>query len=327
MVHIRLILALLATLPTFSLALLQTFQAHPRNYLAKGDGDFAGSIVSISLSDLTYPNTSVASPTAATGSDTETPKAPGTKTSSSGPYPAYMTTDTSLTGHTVFAPKSLPSGDLSLPFVAWGNGGCGLNTGQYEDYLVEVASWGYAVAAGGTPEGAGESARSQVQDMRSSVDWAMAGKAGKAAKYGNVDATKITTAGHSCGGLEAMSRVYHDERYKLRGGFMMFNIAISQDDRRYLLSEIKVPVAYFIGGKPDMGYLNSAKDYALLNAGLPKLRANLDTGHGCTYQATNGGEFCKAAVAYLEWQWRANETVKAVFFKIRSRRGSLVKDN
>lgn len=35
---------------------------------------------------------------------------------------------------------------------------------------------------------------------------------------------------------------------------MMFNIAIFQDDRRYLLSEIKVPVAYFIGGKPDMGY-------------------------------------------------------------------------
>jgi hypothetical protein len=35
---------------------------------------------------------------------------------------------------------------------------------------------------------------------------------------------------------------------------MMFNIAIFQDNRRYLLSEIKVPVAYFIGGKPDMGY-------------------------------------------------------------------------
>lgn len=35
---------------------------------------------------------------------------------------------------------------------------------------------------------------------------------------------------------------------------MMFNIAIFQDDRRYLLKEIKVPVAYFIGGKSDMGY-------------------------------------------------------------------------
>jgi hypothetical protein len=34
----------------------------------------------------------------------------------------------------------------------------------------------------------------------------------------------------------------------------MFDIAIFQDDRRYLLQEIKVPVAYFIGGPSDMGY-------------------------------------------------------------------------
>jgi hypothetical protein len=34
----------------------------------------------------------------------------------------------------------------------------------------------------------------------------------------------------------------------------MFNIAIFQDERRYLLQEIKVPVAWFVGGKNDMGY-------------------------------------------------------------------------
>lgn len=34
----------------------------------------------------------------------------------------------------------------------------------------------------------------------------------------------------------------------------MFNIAIFQNDRRYLLQEIKVPVAYLIGGSKDMGY-------------------------------------------------------------------------
>jgi len=124
----------------------------------------------------------------------------------------------------------------------------------------------------------------------------------------------------------------------------MFNIAIFQDDRRYLLQEIKVPVAYFIGGKSDMGYpsvslpsplqhlpsqltiIQSAKDYPLLNAGLPKLRANLDTGHGGTYSATNGGKFGKAAVAYLEWQWRDNATAKAIILDPASK-GSLVKDN
>lgn len=76
----------------------------------------------------------------------------------------------------------------------------------------------------------------------------------------------------------------------------------------------------------DLGCLQSAKDYALLNAGLPKLRANLDTGHGGTYSATNGGKFGKAAVAYLEWQWRDNATAKATILDPASPK-SLVKDN
>jgi dienelactone hydrolase len=116
--------------------------------------------------------------------------------------------------------------------------------------LVEIASWGYLVAADGTPTGSGfaQGQQSKVQDMRDSLDWAFAGK-GK--KYGNIDLTKVTTAGHSCGGLESYSNAYHDERVK---GVMLFNIAIFQDDRRYLLQEIKVPVLYLIGGSKDMGY-------------------------------------------------------------------------
>jgi hypothetical protein len=66
----------------------------------------------------------------------------------------------------------------------------------------------------------------------------------------------------------------------------------------------------------------SAKDYALLNAGLPKLRASLDTGHGGTFSATNGGKQGKAAVAYLEWQWRSNATAKSYILN-----GGLTKDN
>lgn len=73
---------------------------------------------------------------------------------------------------------------------------------------------------------------------------------------------------------------YHDERVKR---IILLDISIFQDDRRYLLSEIKVPVAWFVGGPKDMGYPNAEKDYALLNAGLPSYKASLDTGHGGTY--------------------------------------------
>lgn len=221
----------------------QSFNPAPGNFPAKGDGDYAGGIFSIPLSDLgKYTPGGVG-----TQPGSEAPKGNGQKTSGSGPYPAQMTTDPTLPGHTIFAPKIAPPSSVSLPFIAWGNGACTLNAGQYQNFLVEIASYGYVIAADGTPNG-GSSAQSKVQDMRDSLDWVMAGKA---SKYGNVDTTRITTAGHSCGGLEAMSTAYHDDRVKR---IMMFNIAIFQDDRRYLLQEIKVPVAYFIGGKNDMGY-------------------------------------------------------------------------
>ncbi|KAF2823545.1 hypothetical protein CC86DRAFT_457884 [Ophiobolus disseminans] len=307
----RMLFHLVSLVPAaFSIALPQTFKPSPSNFPAKGDGDYAGGIFSIPLSEL-------GKYAGAGGTGAEAPKGNGAKTSGSGPYPAIMLTDPTLPGHTIFAPKTPPADNLNLPFIAWGNGACTLYAGNYERLLVEIASYGYVIAADGNPtEGGSTSQQSKVQDMRDSLDWAFAGKA---KKYGNIDLTKVTTAGHSCGGLEAMSTAYHDERVRR---IIMFNIAIFQDDRRYLLQEIKVPVAYLIGGNKDMGYATSAKDYVLLNAGLPKLRANLDTGHGGTFQATNGGKQGKAAVAYLEWQWRDNATAKAYILN-----GGLAKDN
>lgn len=239
---IKIVLFPLLALAPFSVALHQTFKPAPSNFPAKADGDYAGGIFSIPLSEL--PKYAGAG-----GTGTESPKGAGAKTSGSGPYPAVMTTDSTLPGHTIFAPKTPPNGNLTLPFIAWGNGACMLNAGEYERLLVEIASYGYVIAADGSPTGSGNTGQqSKVQDMRDSLDWAFAGKA---AKYGNIDLTKVTTAGHSCGGLEAMSNAYHDARVKR---IIMFNIAIFQDDRRYLLQEIKVPVAYLVGGTKDMGY-------------------------------------------------------------------------
>ncbi|KAF3017745.1 hypothetical protein E8E14_005721 [Neopestalotiopsis sp. 37M] len=226
--------------------------------------------------------------------------------------------DSSLPNHTIYAPKTPPV-NLSLPFISWGNGGCASSSSTYRNFLTEIASHGYVIAADGPASGAGTS-QTKVQDQRDSLDWAFKGGADK---YGTINLENVTTAGHSCGGLEAMSTAYHDERVKR---IMMFDIAIFQDNRRYLLQEIKVPVAWFVGGPKDMGYPNAEKDYSMLNAGLPAFKASLDTGHGGTYAATNGGKFGRVAVAYLEWQYRGNATSKAVLLDPASR-GSLVSDH
>ncbi|KAK0625946.1 hypothetical protein B0T14DRAFT_89201 [Immersiella caudata] len=292
-----------------------TFVPRPGNFPKTGDDTIAGGIFCISLGDL---GTYLARAGNPGGSTSEAPRGAGQATSGSGPYPAQAFLDPALPKHTIFAPKVPPPNNVSLPLITWGNGGCGTDPNSFKNFLIEVASHGYVIAAVGRQGGIGQS-QTTVQNHRDGVDW---GYSGKASKYGNVNTTAITTMGQSCGGLEAMSTAYHDERVKR---IVMLNIAIFQDERRYLLQEINVPVAYFIGGKTDMGYPNAEKDYKLLNAGLPVYKANLDTGHGGTYSATNGGKFGKAVVNYLQWQWRGDAKAKAILLDANSA-GSLVSD-
>jgi hypothetical protein len=64
--------------------------------------------------------------------------------------------------------------------------------------------------------------------------------------------------------------------------------------------------------------IKAEKDYALLSPGVPAVMVSLDTGHVGTYIAPNGGKFAKAAVAFLEWQFRHNETAKRMFLDSKS---------
>jgi hypothetical protein len=180
-------------LSTLSLTTAQ-FVPSPGTFPATGDDANAGGILCIPLSAL--PTFTAQFPPSNTG--TESPKTAGSITSGSGPYPAQMITDSSLTSHTIYAPKTLPSGNLSMPFIAWANGACQTDGSYYRNFLTEIASWGYVIAADGAPSAAGAGGQSKVQDSRDSIVWATSGKA---AKYGNIDTTKIVTAGHSCGGL------------------------------------------------------------------------------------------------------------------------------
>jgi hypothetical protein len=264
--------ALLLSLLPLVLARPQTASNPPLP--AKGDGEYAGGIYSISLPDLV---TFIAK-YGGMGGGKESPSfmsmfgQKGTPIGS-GPYPAQILEDASIPNHTVYAPKVPPPAGVKMPFIAWGNGGCETSSAAYDNMLTNIASHGYVIVADGPRKGGsgqlgalqggaggslaalgelmkGPPPQSKVSDMRESIDWVMAGKA---AKYGDVDTTKVAAAGHSCGGLESYSTSYHDARIKL---LMLFNIGIFQDEKRYLLKEIKVPVAYWAGGPTDMGYLS-----------------------------------------------------------------------
>jgi hypothetical protein len=219
-----------------------------------GDCSISGGIFSIGfpMELMSY----LAKKGLAMGSGSEEPKTQGSASEKgSGPYPATMKVDPALPGHTIYAPATPPGVDM--PFLTWGNGACGTNPhgasgGQgafgtgYDNFLKEIASHGYVIAANGPMSGS----QSHNKDVLASLDWA---KGGGAKAYGKVDLSKIATMGHSCGGMEGMSVSYHNPDVKLT---LMFNIATFFDDKRFLLKELKAPVAWFVGNPTDMGYEN-----------------------------------------------------------------------
>jgi hypothetical protein len=155
------------------------------------------------------------------------------QTPGSGRYPARRLVDDSLPKHTVYAPKTPPQG-IKMPVIVFGTGGCRNVSTVFTNWLTEVASHGYLVIANGLPAkdtvdnpfdadrsalpkleegppkipamdlGRGGPPPTTVEQLKESIDWVLKGSA---AKYGDIDATKIAASGQSCGGLQV--RVSH----------------------------------------------------------------------------------------------------------------------
>jgi hypothetical protein len=64
------------------------------------------------------------------------------------------TTDTTLTDHAIYAPKTTPTG-LKLPVFVWGEGGCIADGTSFLAMLTEISSRGVLVLASGSPSGFG----------------------------------------------------------------------------------------------------------------------------------------------------------------------------
>ena len=84
--------------------------------------------------------------------------------------------------------------------------------------------------------------------------------------------------------------------------------------KRSILDEMHAPIAYFIGGESDIAYLNAEKDWqALQTLELAAINANMDVGHGATYQMPNGGPFARGPLAWLQWQLKGDAQARAMF--------------
>lgn len=261
-----------------------------------------------------------------------------------GPYPAVLAGDTSLPTHTLYRPGDLsPFGESNrLPIVAWANGACRNNSGEYRNFLAEIASHGFLVVAigpaahslvlgSGAPGGGTEA--SQLIDA---VDWAVAQNGVRGGDYfEKIAVDRVAVMGHSCGGAQALD-VSRDPRVTTT---MVWNSGLFREPRRppparpaspggeaaparpssmvtmtkERLTELHGPVAYVVGGPSDIAYENAVDDYERINH-VPVLFASQDVGHyPATFRDHHGGAYGTAAVAWLTWHLKGDEQAAQAF--------------
>jgi dienelactone hydrolase len=248
----------------------------------------------------------------------------------SGPEPAIVYSDAGLPTHTIYRPAELQG---RYPVVLWGNGSCVNSNFGYREFLAEVASHGFIVLAIGPyrdsppprlqrPADPAEwpPFETRYSQMLDALDWIAAENGREASPFfGRVAVDKVAVMGHSCGGLQAV-RASVDPRVTTA---VVLNSGMMADDDQYMhrhelersiLDEMHAPIAYFIGGESDIAYPNAEQDWeALQKRRLTAINANMDVGHGATYQMPNGGPFARGPLAWLEWQLKGDARARAMF--------------
>ena len=260
-----------------------------------------------------------------------------------GPFKAVLTSDERLTTHTLYRPGDLsPFGpNRRLPIVAWANGGCRNSSGEFRNFLSEIASHGFLIVAIGPAANSAvmgseaPTGMSQASQLIDGVDWSIAEDARQGSDlYQKIGTGRIAIMGQSCGGVQALdvskdprvtttviwnSGVLSDllEAGRVPAGLppaVMKSMApmISRVTRERL-SELHAPIAYFVGGSSDIAHARAAADFERINH-VPVLLANRNVGHyPATYLEPNGGAFAAAAVAWLSWTLKGDAAASRMF--------------
>jgi hypothetical protein len=239
-------------------------------------------------------------------------KAVNTKVSGTGPHKVVVETnsDPGIAAGTIFRPSDL-GGTEKYPIFVWGEGGCSQDGLSNSAAMAEIASHGYFVVADGTPNGTGNRTmdRSKLKEMGAPliayVDWAIA-ENGKAcsAYYQSLDASKVASNGFSCGGLMSQGTVM-DPRIVTWG---VTSSGMAGADQTFY-DMIHTPVLFVEGGTGDVAYDGGKEGYdATSKLTVPVMWFSKDLGHGGDLFTSNGGDFTKLNLAWLNWWLKGDET-------------------
>jgi hypothetical protein len=237
-----------------------------------------------------------------------------------GPYEVVSEPAYGLPSHHIYRPADLsafPGGD-TLPVMAWGNGGCAIDSTRYGGFLSTIASHGFLVISTVPVEGQ-DRVRGVAQNMIDAFDWAEAENARQGSPLnGKIATDKMAAMGQSCGGFMSVS-AGADPR---AGTIGMFNSAVqppnpnaqgggnaTTDD----LAKLHGPVLMINGGEVDFMYEPAQDNFERINHVPVFYGARDNAGHTATVFHPGGGEFANVASNWLRYVFKGDAEAGKMF--------------
>jgi dienelactone hydrolase len=237
-----------------------------------------------------------------------------------GPYEVTSGPAFGSPGHVVFRPSDLaafPNQD-TLPVMAWGNGGCAINSTRYGGFLSTIASHGFLVLATAAIEGV-DRRQSTGEDLSAALDWAEAenGRAGSPLN-GKIAVDRMAVMGQSCGGFLSVG-LGTQARVDTIG---VFNSGVQPADPNAepsarptteSLADLQGPVLLINGHERDFLMAASHANFELIDHVPAFYGARHGAGHTATVDHPGGGEYANVASNWLRLQLKGDAEAGRMF--------------
>ncbi|PGH47563.1 hypothetical protein [Streptomyces sp. Ru87] len=252
--------------------------------------------------------------TQATSTSTPSPQAPTDPPAVDNDFPVTREGAYGDNRYTVFRPTDPQAAGHPLPVLAFGNGACAhTDNSEVTQALTFIASKGFVVVDTGSADGSSNgvpSGRPIPSLLTDAITWAEQEQNRPDSPLSQqLDLTRVATAGHSCGGLEALVAAQDDRVsavVSLNSGFFEDG---SLGYPRSELQKLHTPVMFMDGGSADTAYANSQANYGLVT--VPAVLASQpQAGHVGFITGSQLAEGMTAAVSFLDMVLNGNETAR-----------------
>jgi hypothetical protein len=207
----------------------------------------------------------------------------------------------------------------TLPVIAWGNGGCAIDSRAFMGFMQSVASHGFLVIGTAPIEGAAQR-RANADDLRGALDWAAKENARAGSPLaGKIALEKMAAMGSSCGGFLSIE-LAADPRIDTIG---VFNSGVTRLDPNApppfpipdvaALAGVHGPALLVNGHETDFMMATSKATYDWLERKPAFYGARHGAGHSATFFHPGGGEFANVAWSWAAWQLKGDGKAGSMF--------------